>query len=162
MNSIAATTIGRIDVLTPARMGRFVAAMACRRHIPTRPASIISTIARVAAVRIRRMVSYDRSRGGPSAPATLTGGFRSTDAWLRAAQPTGKWRHLRGAKGAVNRPGAADDLYNVRQTPRAGESRDDDPSEQRPLYHPRQALNRRLRLQHHMTSTAQSARVALG
>ena len=46
------------------------------------------------------------------------------------------WRRLLGAKVAVNRRGAADDLHEVRETPRAAERRDDVPSEQRPIHHP--------------------------
>ena len=72
-------------------------------------------------------------------------------------------RHrLLSAEVAVNRCGAAENLHEVRETPRAAEHRDDDSSERRPIHPPGQSLWRWLRLQRGVTSPAQLARAARG
>ncbi len=93
-------------------------------------------------------------------------GMQEMADWLKADRAGGEGpararrRRLLGAE--VNRRGAADDLHQVRETPRAAERRDDDPSEGRRNHHHDRSLRPGLRLQQGVTSAAQSARAALG
>src|SRR5204862_5917781 len=74
----------------------------------------------------------------------------------------GEWRPLRRAKVAVHRRGTANDLHQVRETPRAAERWDDLASEQRPIHDRGPSLHRWLRPQHGVTAAPQFAGATLG